>query len=127
MTKGADVRDAEGDGQHRCRWCRRVLPPAAKTGRRRQFCRQACRQWDWVSRQWARELKIGEDDLIVARTELDALRDDLYVLACAVHDVRKDLAAPGTRTDVELRGCLEWLLDAARPLRDREIASPTRP
>src|SRR5689334_2862906 len=100
MTKDAD-RDAGGDaaGERlvRCRWCRRVLPPAARTGRRRLYCRQACRQWDWVARQRARELELSETDLVVARSELDALRDDLYVLACAVDDVRRDLAAPGKR------------------------------
>src|SRR5580765_7159764 len=82
----------------RCRWCRRVLPPAARTGRKRQFCRQACRQWDWVARQRARDLELSESDLVVARSELDALRDDLYVLACAVDDVRRDLSAAGQRS-----------------------------
>ena len=48
----------------RCRWCRRVLPPAAKTGRPRRFCRQACRQWDWVARQRARDLALSEDELV---------------------------------------------------------------
>lgn len=109
----------------RCRWCRRVLPPSAKTGRPREFCRQACRQWDWVARQRARELAISETDLVVARAELDALRDDLYVLACAMDDVRRDLDAPGKRTERELRESLDWLLQAAAPLHDREIATPT--
>ena len=67
-------------------------------------------------------LKYG--DLIVARGELDAVRDDLYVLACAVDDVRRDLAAKGRRTDRELRDALDWLLEAATPLRDREIGTP---
>jgi hypothetical protein len=102
-----------------------VLPPAAKTGRPRQFCRHACRQWDWVARQRARELHLTESDLVVARSELDALRDDLYVFACAMDDVRKDLAAAGKRTERELRDAVEYLLDAGRPLHDREIASPS--
>jgi hypothetical protein len=113
-----------GEVLRRCRWCRRVLPAAAKTGRTREFCRQACRQWDWVARQRARELAISETDLVVARTELDALRDDLYVLACAVDDVRRDLTAAGKRTERELRESLNWLLEAAAPLHDREIATP---
>ena len=126
VTTGERVAVAVPDGGHpRCRWCRRVLPPQPRTGRRRQFCRQACRQWDWVARQRARELAISEDELVIARAELDALRDDLYVLACAVDDVRKDLAAPGNRTRAELAESLTWLLDAAEPLRDRELASPS--
>ena len=128
MTKAPEPAAAEsgvaGEGLARCRWCRRVLPPAAKTGRKRAYCRQACRQWDWVARQRARELAISETDLVVARSELDGLRDDLYVLACAVDDARRDLAAPGKRTERELRELLDWLLDAAKPLHDREIASP---
>lgn len=100
-----------------------MLAPSAKVGRRREFCTHACRQWDWVARQRARELELSETDLVIARGALDALRDDLYVLACAVDDVRRDLAAPGKRTERELREAIEWLLDAAQPLRDREIAT----
>jgi hypothetical protein len=123
MTKRTDAKQASGESPPRCRWCRRVLPPSAKVGRKREFCRQACRQWDWVARQRARELQLSEDELVVARGALDSLRDDLYVLACAVEDVRRDLAAPGKRTDRELREALDWLLEAAAPLRDREIAN----
>lgn len=127
MTKAAMSGEPGATGgavPPRCRWCRRVLPPAARTGRKRAYCRQACRQWDWVARQRARELAISETDLVVARSELDSLRDDLYVLACAVDDARRDLAAPGKRTERELRELVDWLLDAAAPLHDREIASP---
>jgi hypothetical protein len=78
-----------------------------------------------VARQRAHELQLSEDELVVARGALDSLRDDLYVLACAVEDVRRDLAAPGKRSERELREALDWLLEAAGPLRDREIANPT--
>jgi hypothetical protein len=128
MTKDERHEAMSGEGSAggpvRCRWCRHVLPPSAKTGRKREFCRQACRQWDWVARQRARELAISETDLVVARAEMDALRDDLYILACAVDDVRRDLGAPGKRTERELRDSLDWLLDASAPLHDREIATP---
>lgn len=95
--------------------------PGQRTGRPRQFCSQACRQWHWVGRQRAAELSLREDELIVTTAELDALRDDLFVLACAVDDTERDLAARGEPTARELGELLEWLLDAARPLRDREI------
>jgi hypothetical protein len=62
---------------------------------------------------------------VIARTELDALHDDLYVLACAVEDAERDLAALGVRpTATEVREILDWLLDAARPLRDRQLSAP---
>jgi hypothetical protein len=87
------------------------------------FCSQRCRQWDWVARQRARELQLSDDELVIARTELDGLHDELYVLACAVDDVERDLATAGRRTTSELRSALDWLLEAARPLRDREIGA----
>ena len=128
MTKSETSGDRRGPADHataaparHCRWCRRALPEQRGPGRRRQFCSQRCRQWDWVARQRARELELSDDELVVAREELDALHDELYVLACAVEDVERDLS--GARpTATELRDALEWLLAAARPLRDREIA-----
>ncbi len=54
---------------------------------------QRCRQWDWVTRQRAHELELSDDELVIARTALDELHDQLYVLACAVEDTDADLAA----------------------------------
>ena len=92
MTKPAGERTEE---ERRCRWCRRALPARNGPGRPKQFCSQRCRQWDWVSRQRAAELQISEGELVVARVELDAVHDDLYVLACAVDDTERDLADAG--------------------------------
>ena len=118
MTK---VGDDQQQRRSRCRWCRRVLP-VHKMGRPRVFCSQACRQWDWVGRQRARELQLNENELIIAKAELDELRDELYVLACAVDDVDRDLAAAGGASrPKDLGEMLSWLLDAARPVRDREL------
>ena len=109
----------------RCRWCRGVLPGRGGRGRPREFCSPRCRQWDWVARQRARELRVSEDELLVARASLDELHDELYVLACAVDDTERDLAAVGpTPTAEELRQVLDWLLEAARPLRTRELPAP---
>ena len=114
------------ESERRCRWCRRALPDRDGPGRPKQFCSQRCRQWDWVSRQRAAELEISEGELIVARSELEALHDDLYVLACAVDDTERDLEAAGRQpTATELREMLEWLLDAAKPLRERHFSAPT--
>ncbi|MGB8858512.1 MAG: hypothetical protein WCC60_04620 [Ilumatobacteraceae bacterium] len=122
MTK---VDDAQGERKSRCRWCRRVLPPQ-QMGRPREFCSQACRQWHWVGRQRAAELQLSETELIVAKDELDRLHDELYVLACAVNDAERDLTAAGGKPSApELREIVDWLLEAARPLRDRELGPPT--
>jgi hypothetical protein len=43
-----------------------------------------------------------------------------------VNDAERDLAAAGTKPDVrELKEIVDWLLDAARPLRDRELTPPS--
>src|SRR4051812_2768863 len=120
MTK---VGDEEAVRRSRCRWCRRVLAPQ-RMGRPRQFCSQACRQWDWVGRERAQELQMNEDELIVAKAALDSLHDDLYVLACAVDNVERDLTAAGRQPEKkELSDMLSWLLEAARPIRDREVSA----
>ena len=106
----------------RCAWCRRPLPVTSGPGRPRRFCQQSCRQRDYEARRRARELDLGDHELIVARHALDALRDELYVLACAVEDVERDLAATARPTTRDLQDALTWLLDAARPL-----CTPDRP
>jgi hypothetical protein len=110
--------------ERRCRWCRRVLGEGSGRGRPREFCSQRCRQWDWVARQRANELELSDGELVIARAQLDELHDDLYVLACAVEDAERDLDALGPKASAsEVREVVEWLLSAARPLRDREIAA----
>jgi hypothetical protein len=81
-----------------------------------------------VARQRARELELSEGELVIARDELDALHDDLYVLACAVEDTERDLDAAGPdATPAELRQILDWLLRAAHHLSTRELPAPTGP
>ena len=71
-----------GDNRPRCGWCRHPLAPASGPGRPKKFCSQKCRQWDWVSRQRAAELELSENELVVARGELDNLKDLIFVLQC---------------------------------------------
>jgi hypothetical protein len=81
-----------------------------------------------VSRQRAAELELSENELVIARDELDALHDDLYVLACAVGDAEADLKAAGNRPAVrDLQIVIEHLLESAKPLRDRELSAPGTP
>ncbi len=120
------TRDAEERSlavERRCRWCRIALPERTGPGRPRAFCSQRCRQWDWVARQRARELELSEGELVLARSELDALHDDLYVLACAVADTKRDLAEQ--LTPEEALTALRWLLEAAEPLAERRIGVPS--
>lgn len=120
MTK--EHPEPSGIGQHttpqvrsQCAWCR--LPVhRASTGRPRKYCSQACRQWDWVTRQRSAELRLSEEELVVTRAALDDLKDRIYVLSCAVEDVEDDLRPDVDPTMRDFRKALEWLLEAARPL-----------
>ncbi|MEY4157531.1 MAG: hypothetical protein RL743_26 [Actinomycetota bacterium] len=52
----------------------------------------------------------------MTRSELDDLHDALYVLACAVQDVRRDLETNQKPSARELNEMLRWILDCADPL-----------
>jgi hypothetical protein len=123
MTLLAGGDSSGGSAPRHCRWCRRALPERSGPGRPREFCTGRCRQWDWVARHRAAELELNENELVIARSELDALHDELYVLACAVDDVERDLADVEAPSPQELTEALRWLLEAARPLRIREIGA----
>jgi hypothetical protein len=102
--------------ERRCRWCARRFPITPGPGRPREFCRRSCRQRDYEARQRAAEVGLSEDELVLTRQAMDDLRDRLYVLEAAIEDVERDLGTDPTRA--EYREALDWLLDAARPLRD---------
>ncbi len=111
----------------RCQWCRSPIRQRAGAGRPRRFCSQSCRQWDWVARQRASELALSEDELVIARKELDALRDQVYVLRCAIADVEADLDPSVDPTTRDFKAALKWLLQAAKPLaQDQLHPSPSR-
>ncbi len=114
----------EVDTSRRCRWCGRQFAPNA-VGRPREFCRQACRQADFVARQRAAEAGLSDAELIVARAALDALHDQLYVLEAAIDDVERDLAEAGELDDY--KRALEWVLEAARPLVAGGLVDPRAP
>jgi len=107
----------------RCRWCRHPLAESSGPGRPKKYCSQKCRQWDWVSRQRATELELSENELVVAREELDNLKDLIFVLQCAVNDVRQDLLAP-RQTKESMAEMVTWLLDAADPVTTASFGAP---
>lgn len=86
------------------------------------FCRQACRQADYLARQRAADAGLSDAELIVAREQLDALHDQLYVLEAAIADVERDLAESAELRDY--REALAWVLEAAKPLLERRLADP---
>jgi hypothetical protein len=97
-----------------CRWCGRPVPPRPGPGRPPEYCRRSHRQRDYESRQRAAELGLSETEIVLTRAGINSLHDQIYVLECAISDVEKDLAGDDSLDSV--RRCLEWLLEAARPL-----------
>ncbi len=110
-------------GERRCRWCGRRFEVLAGPGRPSEFCRRSCRQRDYEARARAKELGLSERELVVARSELEQLRDAVYVVEAAVHDVEHDLVEGGD-DPVDLRRTLEWLLQAVRPLVEHPPLTP---
>ena len=130
MTKSLELAGLQTekpvDSSH-CQWCRSPISQRSGAGRPRRFCSQSCRQWDWVARQRASELALSEDELVIARKELDALRDQVYVLRCAIADVEADLDPSVDPTTRDFKAALKWLLQAAKPLaQDQLHPSPSR-
>ena len=125
MTKSARD-EQERATQQRCRWCRHVLVQKPGPGRKAEFCSQKCRQWDWVSRQRAADLQLSENELVMTRDELDTLKDQIYVLHCALIDAKADLQHERHTKD-SLREILEWLIEAAEPVAAASLNPSLRP
>jgi len=66
-----------------------------------------------MARKLAAAHGLGDDDLIVSRTQLEELQSRLYVLQMALEDVDRDLAVSSEPDDV--REALDWLVENARP------------
>jgi hypothetical protein len=62
----------------------------------------------------------------MTREELDALKDQIYVLHCALADARSDLAKP-RHTKESIREILDWVMDAAEPVATASLHPSVRP
>lgn len=83
-------------------------------GRKREFCKDSCRQLDYQARRRSGEAGLSDDQIIVSRRELDELHDKLYALEAAIEDVEHDLTEAKTLADH--RAATQHLMAAARPL-----------
>lgn len=79
-----------------------------------------------MARQRASDLELSENELVMTRDELDQLKDQIYVLHCAVSDIKQDLSA-GRHTKDSLMDSLTWLLDAAEPVALASLTPSLRP
>lgn len=92
-----------------CDWCGRTFAVSGGPGRPRRFCKPSCKQRDYEARRRAEEVGLGEHELVITREELESVRDRLFVLACVVEDVERDLL----HRDTDERRACAALLDAA--------------
>ncbi|HET9728907.1 MAG TPA: hypothetical protein VFR41_05765 [Acidimicrobiia bacterium] len=86
----------------KCAWCGRKLTPNSGAGRPKRYCRRSCRQRHYEAEQRARELGLGESELVVAREELESLRDRLFALSCALDELDETSADDHDRALTEV-------------------------
>ncbi|TGD86245.1 hypothetical protein BayCH28_17730 [Mycolicibacterium sp. CH28] len=94
-----------------CRWCGREVADAGM-GRRRQYCRQSCRQRAYEQRALVKGSSIPEDAVVLSAEEAAELSDRVYQVRCAAEDVATAIDE-GAATD-ELRELCDALVRAAK-------------
>ncbi|WP_442010265.1 hypothetical protein [Mycobacterium sp. 2YAF39] len=94
-----------------CRWCGREVADAGM-GRRRQYCRQSCRQRAYEQRSIVKGTSLAPDAVVLTADEAAELADRVYQVRCAAEDVSTavDEGADGT----ELRQLCDALMRAAK-------------
>ncbi|MGB5110759.1 MAG: hypothetical protein WBO08_03710 [Mycobacterium sp.] len=94
-----------------CRWCGREVPDAGM-GRRRQYCRQSCRQRAYEQRAQVKGTSLAPDAVVLTADEAADLSDRIYQVRCAAEDIAT--AADEGAVGAELRELCEALLQAAK-------------
>ena len=92
MTGGdnaAATRLLSGLRAERCAWCRYPLEAVNEKGRRRRYCSQSCRQRAYQSRKRAKQLGLGNGELIVSSVLLDRMNRRLKVLEDALAEAER--------------------------------------
>ncbi len=94
-----------------CRWCGREVTDAG-LGRRRQYCRQSCRQRAYEQRALVKGTAVPDDAVVLTAEEAAELSDRVYQVRCAAEDVATavDEGAPAA----ELSHLCQELLRAAK-------------
>lgn len=69
-----------------CRWCGREVADVG-LGRRRQYCRQSCRQRAYEQRTLVKGTAVPADAVVLSVDEAAELSDRLYQVRCAAEDV----------------------------------------
>lgn len=97
-----------------CRWCGRDVSDSAM-GRRRQYCRQSCRQRAYEQRASLNRggaAAVPADAVVLSAEDASDLSDRIYQVRCAAEDVATALDEGAAAA--ELRDLCEVLIRAAR-------------
>ncbi|KUI23512.1 hypothetical protein AU193_00210 [Mycobacterium sp. GA-1285] len=94
-----------------CRWCGREVGDAG-LGRRRQYCRQSCRQRAYEQRSAIKGTSLAPDAVVLTPDEAAELSDRVYQVRCAAEDLA--LAVDEGADSGELRQLCEALVKAAK-------------
>ncbi|BBY76901.1 hypothetical protein MPRF_38000 [Mycolicibacterium parafortuitum] len=84
----------------------------AGMGRRRQYCRQSCRQRAYEQRALVKGTSVPEDAVVLSAEEASVLADRVYQVRCAAEDMATALEE-GAGT-AELRELCDAVMQAAR-------------
>lgn len=85
---------------HRCAWCGGRFARPKGPGRPPRYCRPSHRQRAYESRRLAQVRGLAADDVLVSRSSIENLRDELYRLEAAAEDATVDAQ---DATDKDLR------------------------
>lgn len=94
-----------------CRWCGREVDDAG-LGRRRQYCRQSCRQRAYEQRAQVKGTSLAPDSVVLSAEEASQLSDRVYQVRCAAEDVATAVDEGAEPT--ELRELCDALMRAAK-------------
>jgi hypothetical protein len=67
-----------------------------------------------MARKLAAAHGLGDDDLVVSRSQVEELQGRVYCLRAAIEDVQRDLAASSEPDEVQ--EAFDWLLENAEPV-----------
>ena len=93
------------------RWCGREVADAG-LGRRRQYCRQSCRQRAYEQRAQVKGTSVAPDSVVLTADEASELSDRVYQVRCAAEDLATAVDEGAEPT--ELRELCDALMRAAR-------------
>jgi hypothetical protein len=97
-----------------CEWCRRPVIQIPGRGRPRKYCKRSCRQRDFEARQLAAVRGLDENEILLARSSLNELKDEIYILSCALIDAEVDMLDAATVEQV--RAAIRPLMESAQRL-----------